>query len=111
MRKSFLGKLGAWFAREDVRRILTATVLVASIALYGVIFYIGRRPAPPPASAVPLFLRLHPERLLACAATVFAMFTVVRRLETDRPILEPLAWIFLASVIHLLSLAVEFHWI
>ena len=104
-------KVCAWWEREDVRTMLTVTVLAGSIATYGLIFYIGRRPEPMPPPGVPLFWRLHPERLLACGASLLGMFTVCQRLRHGQPLLEPLAWIFLATLVHLCSLAIQFHWI
>ena len=109
--KTLLRKGSAWWHSEQVRRLLTLTVVAASIAVYAVIFYFGHRPAPPPAPDVPFFLRLHPERLLACGATLLGMLTAVRRFHANEPVLEPLSWIFFASIVHLASLAVQFHWI
>lgn len=107
--KQLLNSLRDRWKREDVRAVLTAAVLIASLASYAVIFSLGQRPEPLPAPGVPLFLRLHPERLLACAVTLFGMMTVERRLREEKPLLEPLSWIFLSSLVHLSSLAIEFH--
>lgn len=97
--------------RDDIRAVLTTAVLVAILAMYALIFYAGRRPAPPIFRGIPLFLRLHPERLAACGGSLFGMFVLRRRLRDQKPILELLSWIFLASLVHLSSLAIQFHWL
>jgi hypothetical protein len=109
--KSLLTKLRAWSTREDVRSTATATVTVAIVAAYGAIFYIGRQPVPPRAPGVPLLVHLHIERLLACGAGLFAMWTVIRRLQADQPLLEPLSWMLVSGLVHLSSLAIEFRWL
>lgn len=106
--KQILDHLRTWRKRDDVRTVLTATVLVASLVSYAVIFYLGQQPEPLPVPGVPLFLRLHPERLLACGITIFGMVTIERHLREEKPLLEPLAWIFFASLVHLSSLAIQF---
>ena len=107
--KQTFEKACAWLKRDDVRAVVTATVLVATLAIYAFIFYVGRRPAPPTPRGIPLFLRLHPERLVACGGSLFGMFVLRRRLRDEKPLLQPLSWIFLASLVHLSSLAIQFH--
>ncbi len=107
--KERFDKARAWSKRDDIRAVLTTAVLVATLAMYALIFYVGRRPVPPASRGIPLFLRLHPERLLACGGSLFGMFILRRRLRDQKPILEPLSWIFLASLVHLSSLAIQFH--
>lgn len=109
MMKQTFEKAYAWSKRDDVRAVVTTTVLVATLAIYAVIFYVGRRPAPPTSPSIPLLLRLHPERLVACGESLFGMFVLRRRLRDQKPLLEPLSWIFLASLVHLSSLAIQFH--
>ncbi|MGH9655877.1 MAG: hypothetical protein ACRD6B_20730 [Bryobacteraceae bacterium] len=98
-----------WWRREEVRFYGTVVVFAAIVAVYAAILWFGHRPLPPDLR-LPLFFRLHPERLLAMVAGVFGMFRVIRHVREERSLFGPLCWILFAGLVQLASVAIELGW-
>ena len=103
-------KIQSWCQRDEVQTRLTGGVLTGIAVVYGIIAWFGRGATPSDAH-LPIYVRFHPERLLAIGAAVLGIFRLIRRSQEDQPILGPLLWIFFASLVHLTSLAIQLRWV
>jgi hypothetical protein len=103
-------KLRAFCAREPIRVRLIITTLSWIVLNYGLIATFGHR-LPEADSNTPLFLRLHPERILAMLAAVLGMVRLKDHVQKGQDLIHPLLWILFASVIHLASIGVQLGWL
>lgn len=99
-------KLRTFCAREEIRGRLVLATLSAIVLIYITIELLSHKLTGHP-SAGPLFLRLHPERLLAMAAAVLGLLRLIDHLQTGKDLLKPLCWILFASLVHLGSIAIQ----
>lgn len=102
-------RLRLWLRRENVRFYRTVAIFSAIVAVYAAVVWFGHHPSPPD-PRLPLFFRLHSERLLAMVAGVFGMFRVIGHLREERPLVGPLCWILFAGLVQLASIAIELNW-
>ena len=103
-------KLRAYCAREEIRIRLVLATLTCIVLIYGLIAIFGRA-LPDRAPNAPLFLRFHPERILAMIAAVLGMSRLIEYFHTGRDLIKPLLWILFASAIHLASIGIQLGWI
>jgi hypothetical protein len=104
-----MNRFRRWWRCEDVRFYGTVAIFSAIVAVYAAVVWFGHRPSPPD-PRLPLFFRLHPERLLAMVAGVFGMFQVIRHVREERSLVGPLCWILFAGLVQLASVAIELNW-
>jgi hypothetical protein len=104
-----LMKVRDFCAREDIRARLMIGISSLIALVYALVTIFGHSmPAENPNR--PLILRLHPERLLAMAAAVLGSIRLADHFQKGKNPIPPLLWIFFASLIHLMSIAVQLGW-
>ncbi len=103
-------KLRAYCAREEIRVRLVLATLTCIVLIYGLIAVLGHS-LPDHAPNEPIFLRFHPERILAIIAAVLGMFRLMEYFHTGRDLIKPLWWILFAGAIHLASIGIQLGWL
>lgn len=103
-------KLRTFCAREKTRsRLIVATLSLIALVYAAIVLFGRTLPAESPNT--PLFLRLHPERILAIIAAALGMFRLIDRFQKGEDLIKPLLWILYASIIHLASIGIELGWL
>ncbi len=105
-----MNQFRSWCNRDEVRFYVTAAVFLAIAIVYALVVWFGHQPTPPD-PRLPLFLRLHPERLLAMVAGILGMFKAVEHAREQRPLLGPLSLLLFAGLVQLASVDVALHWL